>query len=196
MSVAVLDVLQRQAGRRLPPVGQTGRYVRTAEACLTVQRESVEAVVADQLQTAFAVADRVVGPANPTALAGNDVQRRKLSMADSLRRFDELLRPGGRFVLFDKWSDECVFGDGGGSVEVTTVGGPPKRCAEVRKVAGKPVIGLALPRTVPQRDDIGFQAGEESRVRIAGCLRKTIGDELIFGELPDRLQHRESCSPG
>ncbi len=170
MSEAVLGVLEHLAGHRLPLVRQTGRYVGSAKGRLGVQRESVVTIVTDQLHTAFAVADRILCPADPTALRCNDVQRCELTVVDSLRRFDELLGPSGGFVLLDQRADKRVFDDGSGGVDVTTVGGPPKRCAKVRKLAGEPIVGLALPRTVPQRDDVGFEAGEVSRVRVAGLL--------------------------
>ena len=117
-------------------------------------------------------------------------------MLNGFGGFDELLGPCRRLVLLDQGPEESrVYGDGGGGVEVTAVGGPPERGAKVRKLAGEPVVGLALPRTVPQRDHIGFAVREVSRVRIACLLGQAIGGELIFGELADGLQHREPGSP-
>src|SRR3954451_5065004 len=113
-------------------------------------------------------------------------------MFDGFGGCDEFLGPGEGFVLLDETSDECVKGHCCGGVEVAAVCGPPKCGAKVRKLAGVPIVGRALPRTVPPSADIGFQTGEELRVRIAGSRREPVSDELIFCELQKGPQHPES----
>ena len=92
-------------------------------------------------------------------------------MFDGFRGFDELLGPCDGFVLLNQSSEECVQGDGRGGVEVVVVGGPPERGAQVGEFGGEPHVSLALPRTVPQREHIGFQVGEVSRMRTACVAR-------------------------
>ena len=85
----------------------------------------------------------------------------------------------------------------GGHVEVALVGGPAERGAQVGELGGEPVVGLALAGAVPQGHDVGFTTGEVPGMGGPNLFRfrRTGGDELFFGELADRLQHRKPGPP-
>jgi hypothetical protein len=63
----------------------------------------------------------------------------------------QLLGPRDGFVLFQVTTEERrVDGDGGGAVEITMVGGPPERSAQVGQLGGEPIVSLTLAGAVPQ----------------------------------------------
>ena len=75
------------------------------------------------------------------------------------------------------------------------VGGPPERGAQIGQFGGEPVVGLPLPGAVPQRHDVGFTPGEVASMGGADLGGLAAGDELLLGELADRLQHRKPGPP-
>ena len=117
-------------------------------------------------------------------------------MVDGAGGFDQLFGPGYRLIIVDQNAEERrVGGDGGGDVEVVVVGGPPERGAQIGQLGGEPGVGLALSGAVPQGQDVGFAPGE-----VAGMGGPDLGglaarDELLLGELADRLQHRKPGPP-
>src|SRR4051812_2258881 len=78
-------------------------------------------------------------------------------MVGSPGGLDQLFGPGEGLVVFDAEAQECRVGrDGGGSVEVAAVGGPPKRDAQIGPLGGEPVVSLPLSGAIPQRHDVGL----------------------------------------
>ena len=68
-------------------------------------------------------------------------------MVNSAGWLDQLFGPGDRLVVFDQEAKERrVGGDGRGGVEVTEVGNPPKRRAQIGQFGGKPFVRV---NTVP-----------------------------------------------
>src|ERR1700676_5492246 len=110
-------------------------------------------------------------------------------MTRCARGFDELLRPCRRLVILGPQTEESrEGGDGGGNVEVATVSGPTEGVAKFGQFAREPAVGLALLGAVPQGEDVVFAAGEIAGVRITDFVCRAGGDELLLGELADRLQ--------
>ena len=70
------------------------------------------------------------------------------------------------------------------------VGGPPKCGTQIGEFHGEPRVCLALAGAVPQRQDLRLTAGEVARMRRAGRGNIAASDQLIFGELANRFQHR------
>src|SRR4051794_41920540 len=71
-------------------------------------------------------------------------------MLDRVRARDEFFGPRDRLPLFDHVAQKCcVDGDLRRRVEVVMVGSPAKCCAEICKLADKPVASVTLLRTVP-----------------------------------------------
>ena len=117
-------------------------------------------------------------------------------MVDGAGGFDELFGPGYRLIILDQKAEEPrICGDGGGDVEVAVVGGPPERGAQVGQFGGEPVVRLALSGAVPQRQDVGFTPGEIASMRGPDLGGLAARDELLLGELADRLQHRKPGPP-
>ena len=117
-------------------------------------------------------------------------------MVDGAGGFDQLFGPGYRLVVLDQKAEKRrIGGDGGGDVEVTVVGGPPERGAQIGQFGGEPVVGLALAGAVPQGQDVGFTPGEVAGMGGADLGGLAACDELFLGELADRLQHREPDPP-
>ena len=82
-------------------------------------------------------------------------------MVDGAGGLDELFGPGYRLVILDQIAEQPrVGGDGGGDIQVAVVGGPPERGPQIGQFGSEPVIRLALPGAVPQRQDVGFPPGE------------------------------------
>ena len=105
---------------------------------------------------------------------------------------DELLGPRYRLVIVHPKAKPCrPCRDGGGDVEVTLVGGPPKRGPQVGQLNGEPVVGLPLAGAVPQGHDVGFTPGEVASMGGPDLSCIIAGDKLLLGELADRLQHRK-----
>src|ERR1700756_4493145 len=117
-------------------------------------------------------------------------------MVDSAGGLDELLGPGYRLIIADHLAEKHrVSGDGGGGVEVAVVGGPPECGAQIGQLESEPVVGLTLAGAVPQGQDVGFASGEVPRVCGPNLGGFATGDELVLGELADRLQHRKPGPP-
>ena len=74
------------------------------------------------------------------------------------------------------------------------IGGPSKRGAKIGQFDGEPVVGLTLAGAVPQRHDVGFALREVAGMRGTDPVCLAARDELLLGELADRLQHREPGS--
>jgi hypothetical protein len=91
-------------------------------------------------------------------------------VVDVVGRVDEFLRPGDRFVVLDE-------------------------VAQKSRVAGDRGRGITLTRAVPQRHDVGFSASEVVGMGGPNLLCSDGSDELVFGELANRLEHRKPCSP-
>jgi hypothetical protein len=103
---------------------------------------------------------------------------------------DELFGPGYGFVVFDRRAEERrVGGDDGGHVDVAVVGGPAERSAQIGQFGGEPRVRLTLPEAVPQGHDVGFASGEIAGMGSPDLGGLPTGDELVLGELADRLQH-------
>ena len=118
-------------------------------------------------------------------------------MVDGAGGLDELFGPGYGLVDFDAEAEEPrVSRDGGGDVEVVVVGGPPERRAQVGQLGREPGVRLPLAGAVPQGQDVGFAAGEVAGMRGPDLGGLATGDELLLGELADRLQHRKPGLPG
>src|SRR4051794_32460194 len=77
----------------------------------------------------------------------------------------------------------------------TVVGGPPEAGTQVGQFDCKPVVRLALSRSVPECEDVCFQPGEIAGMRSACLRRVAAGGELLLGELTDRFQHRIPSAP-
>src|ERR1700744_2585017 len=108
-------------------------------------------------------------------------------MIGGTRGLNELLGPRYRLVIMPPKAKPCrPCRDGGGDVEVTVVGGPPKRGPQVGQLNAEPVVGLPLVGTVPPRQDAGFASGKVPRVGGPDLGRLAAGDELFLGELADR----------
>ena len=77
------------------------------------------------------------------------------------------------------------------------VSGPPERRPQIGQLDSEPAVGLPLSGAVPQSQDVGFALREVSGMGGPNLFRfrRTGGDELVFGELADRLQHRKSGPP-
>ena len=75
------------------------------------------------------------------------------------------------------------------------VGGPPERGAQVGQFGGEPRVRLPLSGAVPQGQDVGFAPGEVAGMGGPDLGRRPAGDELLLGELADRLQHRKPGPP-
>jgi hypothetical protein len=118
-------------------------------------------------------------------------------MVNCLRGLDELFCPRCRLIHFGNGPDETrVARDVACSVDIAPVGGPAKRGAQIRQLAGEPVIELTLPRTVPDREELGLAVGEVSRMGGAGLGRRPAACKLLIGELADRLEHRKPGPAG
>ena len=90
-------------------------------------------------------------------------------MLDSFGMGDEFLSPRDGFPLFDEVPEKCcIDGEGSRRVEVVVIGGPAKPRAKVCELGGEPVVSLALPWTIPQRQCIGLSPGEVAGMRGAG----------------------------
>ena len=96
---------------------------------------------------------------------------------------------------FSTMKERSVYGDGGGDVEVTVVGGPPECGSQIGHLDGEPGVGVALSGAVPHGEHIGLAPGEVAGVCGAGDIGMCVGDELLLGELADRLQHRKPGPP-
>ncbi len=117
-------------------------------------------------------------------------------MVDGLGGFDEFFGPGYRLIVLDQIAEKPrIGGDGGGDVEVAVVGGPPEGGAQVGQFGGEPRVGVALAGAVPQRHDVGFAPGEVASMGGPDLGGRAAGDELLLGELADRLQHRKPGPP-
>ena len=57
------------------------------------------------------------------------------------------------------------------------------------------IVAAWYSSAVPHGEDVGFTPGEVAGMGGAGLICRPPGDELLLGELADRLQLRESCSP-
>ena len=117
-------------------------------------------------------------------------------MIDGAGGLDEFFGPGYRLIIFDHQAEEPrIAGDGGGDVEIAVVGSPPERGAQVGQFGGEPVVGLALAGAVPQGHDVGFTLGEVASMGGPDLGGLAARDELLLGELADRLQHRKPGPP-
>src|ERR1700694_2477382 len=115
-----------------PPFGLNFRDVRTAKHAFELVPDVVATAALYSYLAGCAVADGVVDPSGQMALRGHHVELGQPSMVDGLRGFDELLSPGDGFVMFNQITEERRGdGDGGRGVQVTVVGDPPKRGAQV-----------------------------------------------------------------
>ncbi len=178
-----------------PPFGLADVQVCTAEPALDAEGHLV-AVIADNRLTGVAVADSRLDPSDHPALRRHHIQERKPGMIDGAGGLDEFFGPGYRLIILDQKAEERrVGGDGGGDVEVAVVGGPPERGAQVGQLGGEPRVGLALSGAVPQRHDVGFAPGEVASMGGPDLGGLAARDELLLGELADRLQHRKPGPP-
>ena len=117
-------------------------------------------------------------------------------MVDGAGGLDELFGPGDRLIILDQITEEPrVGGDGSGIVEVAMVGGPPEGGAQIGQLGGEPGVRLTLSGAVPQRHDVGFALSEVAGVGGPRLSGRTAGDELVLGELANRLQHRKPGPP-
>ncbi len=145
---------------------------------------------------ASAIADSRLDPSGRVAQRRNHVQERQPRVVDRAGGLDQLFSPGYRLIIFDPYAEQPrIAGDGGGDIQIAVVGGPAERGAQIGQLDGEPVVGRTLAGAVPQGQDVGFAPGEVARVGgpNLGCF--TAGDELLLGELADRLQHRKPGPP-
>ena len=194
MSVAILGELSATPLDR--PFGLADDDIRTAEHALLAVGHLVEFATVDYGLAGVGVVDSLLDPSGRVAQRRHYIKGCEPGMVDGPRGSDEFFGPCDGFVIFALNAEHRRVGrDGGGDVEITLVGGPPERGAQVGHLDAEPRVGLALAGAVPQGHDVGFASGEVPRVRgpNLGCF--TAGDELFLGELADRLQHRIAGPP-
>ena len=176
-----------------PLVGLSCRGVRSAERNFELVRNLVETSAFDGQPAGFGIADGVADPSGRIAHRRHHVELWQPPVVDNPRRIDKFLGPSHGFILFDPNTEEpCIEGGGGGGVEVVVVCGPPKCAAQVRQLDGEPFVGFPLTWPVPQGHDIGLPTREVSGVRAAGVIGFIGLCKLLFGELANGFQHRES----
>ena len=149
------------------PFGLADEDVRTAKPALDAVAATSSAATADNRLTGVAVADSRLDPSRPCSTATpSRTENASRGWSTDAGGLDQLFGPGDRFVSFDETAEQPrVRGDGGGDVEVTVVGGPPERGAQIGQLGGEPVVRLPLAGAVPQRHDVGFAPGEVAGMR-------------------------------
>ena len=174
-----------------PPRALAAGQVCSAHPALRAERHRSGAAVENQ-PGGIAVAKGLFDSPRHPAQRCHHTEGREPGMLDGARGLDEFFRPGDGFVVFDDKAEEgCVRGDGGGHVQVTVASSPPKCGAQIGQFEGEPLVRFALPGTVPQREQVGLAPGEVARVRVTRFGGRSARDELLLGELSDRLQHRK-----
>src|SRR5271166_1489456 len=171
------------------PLGLADRQVGTSKPALYAVRHLIGAA-ADYRLASLAVGDGLLDPSDHVALRRDHIQEREPGVVDGARGFDEFFSPGYWLIIHDAEAEEPgVGGNGGGNIEVGVVDGPPKRATQIGQFGGEPVVSLALSRAIPQSHDAGLALCEVAGMGIPNLGGLPTGDELVLGELADRLQH-------
>ncbi len=176
-----------------PPTAPVARWPYwSAKPAFHAVRRRMRAARQNSL-TAVGVRERLIDSARHPAQRCAYIQTRQPRVPDCARRLDQLLCPRNRLKVLDAEEAEKpgVRRNGRGNVEVTVVGGPAERGAQIGEFGGEPGICLPLARAVPQREDVGLAVGEKPCVGRTRLGRFPAFDELLLGELADGLQHRK-----
>ena len=155
-SVGVTTACQLGAAPLDIAFGLADDRVRSAKLGLAAERHLFVAATADHQLAGVGVANSRLDSSGHPAPCCRHVQDRESGMVDGPGGLDELLAPGDRLIIHEQNAEERrVRGDGGGDVDVTLVGGPPKRGAQIGQLESEPVIRLTLAGAVPQGQDVG-----------------------------------------
>src|SRR6516225_3984824 len=189
--MSVSPLCDHVAAQLKPPLGHASPDVWTAQPAFEVIRNWLETIAVDGQPTSLDISERVIEPTDCVALRRHRVELSQPRVIDRTRRLDQLLGPRCGLELFDPKTEEGrVGGDGGCDIEIVVVGRPPKGGSQIRQLSCEPVVGLALPGAVPEREDVTFTTSEIAGVGITRLSCLASGDELLLGELTDRLPHR------
>ena len=81
-------------------------------------------------------------------------------MADRQGGLDQLFNPGYRLIVLDPHSKPShIGGDCGRDIQITLVGGPAKRGAQIGQLDRDPVVGLSLAGAVPAPATAAIRTG-------------------------------------